>query len=134
MYLLQISIPVIWAIVAIVAGRLLYSYSTATVESRGIRITGAVLISMACFYGMYRATPDALLQPVPGGFRLISDAKTTRLNDLISDQQKHMRSAMHDCIGDTSNEVLCLRSLSAVQLASESLADTYRAMLRDAKP
>lgn len=67
MSLLQIFLPVIWTVVAVLVGLVLYKTSESVVQVRVARVTGSAAIAAIAFYGLYRATPRELLAPSTTG-------------------------------------------------------------------
>jgi hypothetical protein len=124
--ILKLLVPVLWAMVAALIGRWLYRYSTAKFHVRWAGFTGSAAIALACFYGLYRATPRSLIERVPPGEIIVDEPRMKRISDLAESAGQELDRAKATCVDEHRNEEECQRALQSLELLNVKVAIELR--------
>lgn len=123
MEMLRIFLPVIWVIVAVPIGVFLYRNSTAKLETKRLMVTGAGLISMLAFLGMYLATPRSFSECTTPGNSVVRAADLQRLRDETREVQERIAAARDACTQSPRRDDRCVEALDALEAQGVRVID-----------
>lgn len=132
--LLRIVLPLIWAVLAALIGWFLYRYGTVKIETRWAAITGAVVIALLFFYGMYRVTPGSITECIAPGATVVLTSDAARVRALARDLRQDIASVREACTRTPRRDDRCAEALDALEAREVRITEGMQRLLGTGGP